>query len=1153
MPSFVHLHVHSTYSLLDGLSSIDGIIETAKSFGMDSIAITDHGVMYGAIEFYERARKAKINPIIGVEAYLAPQSRFDRKTKSDERAYHLVLLAKNYQGYLNLLKLTTIAHLEGYYYKPRIDWQVLEEHHEGLIALSACLQGPLSRRILSQRMDEAKKEALKFAETFGDENFYLEVQSHPGIPEQKIVNDALINLSRELGLKLVATNDSHYLKKEDAMAQDILLCLQNKKLLSDKDRMSFIGEDFSLKSSEEMADKFIDLPEALENTAKIASLCRLEIPTGRIILPRFEVPEGYTPQERLKYLCEQGAKDRYGENFTKEAGERLEYELSVIEKMGFESYFLIVADFVNWAKSNGIVTGPGRGSAAGSIVSYLTNITNVDPLKYGLLFERFLNPERVSMPDIDLDFADTRRDEVLNYVSQKYGQDRVCQIITFGTMAARASIRDVGRVLGLSYEYCDRIAKLIPMFYSLDKALDEVQELKKIYNEDSEAKKLIETAKKLEGVARHASRHACGVIITPEPLTNYLPLQYASSDDREIVSQYSLHSVESIGLLKMDFLGLSNLTTIQNAINLIKKTRGCEIDPENLPLSDKKTFDLLKSGETTGVFQLESQGMRRYLKQLKPTELNDIIAMVSLYRPGPMELIPDYIAGKHGEKKPSYLSPILEPILKETYGIAIYQEQIQRIACDFAGFTLGEGYMLIKAVAKKIKSLLDEQKNKFTESAVKRGHPKSLAEKLFSFIEPFARYGFNKSHATCYALIAFETAYLKANFPQEFMASLLTSDQDNIDRISIEIEECRRVGIQVLPPDVNESEDVFSVVIEEGKPAQKIRFGLKAIKNLGANISETIIGERKANGKFKDLEDFLYRINSKDLNKKSLESLMKAGALDSFADRSELLFNTEKLLHFVRNKHAGSSSGQTDLFAGAVVSMPRLRLDKVPQDFRISELEKLQWEREHLGVFLSRHPLNEFEGKLPHYVKKISEMREAESDGGRESAIAGMVVGIKKMITKTKQNMAFARVEDQSGGIEAIVFPKMLEESEELWREGKMLLIKGKISLKDQDVKILVDSVYDLEKSAPPAPQSGAEKVLTVEVHHPRANPRTFDALKRIFYDNPGKLNVHIKINGENGQGQVIKTNSKISLSNDVEAELVKILGEKSFYLNERT
>src|SRR6056297_92925 len=745
--SFVQLHNHTHYSLLDGLTKIDELVEAVKKEGSPAVAITDHGVMYGVIEFYQKCLKEGIKPIIGMEGYLAPNSRFDKSSKEDKSNYHLLLLAKNNQGYKNLIKLTTLAHLEGFYYKPRMDWEILEKYKEGLIACSACLGGEIPQLIIAGKKEKAKKRIKEYNNLFGQDNFYLEIQPHPNLEHQEEVNTKLIEYSRELGVPLVATTDSHYINKEDAEVQDILLCLQNKKKIEDKDRMSMMEDDFSLKSNREIKEHFKEVPEALENTLKIAEKCNVEIELGKTQLPYFEVPDNFNEDSYLRKLCQDGLKERYGlsyEDIDQERQERLDFELSVIEKMGWPSYFLIVADFVTWAKKQGIVVGPGRGSAAGSFVSYLLGITNLDPLKYDLLFERFLNPERVSMPDIDLDFADTRRDEVIRYVEEKYGKENVAQIITFGTMAARAALRDVGRVLGYSYDYCDRIAKLIPMFSKVEEALEKVEELKEIYQKDEEARKALDYSRKIEGVARHASTHACGVLITKDPLINYTPLQYASSSDRSIVSQYSLHPVEDLGLLKMDFLGLKNLTIIELAINIIKNTQGKEIIINDIPLEDEETYKLFQEGETTGVFQFESSGIKRYLRELKPSQFEDVIAMVALYRPGPMEWIPDYIKGKYGQKEISYLHPKLKPILDKTYGVAIYQEQVMQIARTLAGFSMGEADILRKAMGKKIPELLAKQKENFITGCVKNGINKELAEKIFSFIEPFAGYGFNR-------------------------------------------------------------------------------------------------------------------------------------------------------------------------------------------------------------------------------------------------------------------------------------------------------------------------------------------------------------------------------------------------------------------------
>lgn len=1090
--SFVHLHNHSHYSLLDGLTKLDEMINFAKEQGSPALALTDHGTMYGVIEFYQKAKKAGIKPIIGVEAYLAPNSRHDKNTREDARNRHLVLLAKNETGYKNLIKLTSIAHLEGFYYKPRIDWEVLQEHHEGLIALSACLAGEIPRLINAGKIKEAEKRILDYQNLFGERNYYLEIQDHPELEGQDKINQALISLSHKLKVPLVATNDVHYLKKDDALAQDILLCLQNKKKLSDSDRMTMIGKgDYSMRSNSEMIEAFKDVPEAISNTLKIAEMCSLDLNLGQTELPIFEVPADYDENSYLRKLCEKGLFVKYAlvkkdEIWTSENPskipqgleidkiiERLDYELGVIIKMGWPAYFLIVADFVNWAKDRKIVVGPGRGSAAGSLVCYLTGITNLDPLQYELLFERFLNPDRVSMPDIDLDFADARRAEVLDYVAEKYGHDHVAQIITFGTMAARAAVRDVGRVLDAPYEYCDRISKSIPMFKKLDEALKEVPEVKDIYKED-EAKKIIDFAKKLEGVARHSSTHACGVLITPKPLTEYVPVQYASSSDKTIISQYSLHPVEDLGLLKMDFLGLKNLTIIEAALKIIKNTRGVEINIDTLPLDDKKAYKLFQEGLTTGVFQFESSGMKRYLRELKPTEFEDIIAMVALYRPGPMEWIPDYIAGKHAKKKVSFLHKKLEPILAKTYGVAIYQEQVMQISRALAGFTPGEADVLRKAMGKKIPALLAEQKEKFIDGCVKNGIYKELGEKVFSFIEPFAGYGFNRSHAACYALIGYQTAYLKAHYPVEFMAALLTADQGDTDRIAIEIEECRNMDIKIMPPDINESFGTFTVVssgtkdnkpIDDKEKIDTIRFGLRAVKNVGEHIVEEVIKERKANGPYKDVFDLLERVTDKDLNKKSLESLIKCGALDAYGERGVLLSNLERLLSYNKDWVKNKESKQSSLFADTPsITLSKMTLNPAPD---ADQNEKLAWEKELLGLYVSEHPYNNFRKYLASYATPLSSLKGRRGESA--TVIAGIVSGLKKILTKKGEAMLFVKIEDATQSIEILVFPRTYKETADLWQVGQALIMDGSVSEKDSEVKFLVDRVKPLDYKNPSA------------------------------------------------------------------------------------
>ncbi|MBI5466823.1 MAG: DNA polymerase III subunit alpha [Candidatus Kerfeldbacteria bacterium] len=1130
---FVHLHVHSHYSLLDGLPKVDALVSFAAEQGATALALTDHGALYGAIEFYQLATKAGIKPIIGVETYIAPLGLKNKRAKVDERNHHLVLLAETNVGYQNLLKLVTVAHLEGYYYRPRVDHDLLRAHRQGLIALSGCLKGEIPSAILNDDVAGAEKLIRLYQDIFGPQNFFLELQHHPSMPQQATVNAALITLSKKTGAPLVATADSHYLRPEDQEAQDILLCIHKKKQLADKDRMSMAGDDLSLKSPELMWELFGDTPEALENTVKIAERCQVEIALGQTQLPHYEVPAGKTPMDYLRELAERGIPGRYGQ-VTPAISERLEYELGVIAKTGFASYFLIVQDFVNWAKQHGIVVGPGRGSAAGSIVSYLLNITNVDPLKYDLLFERFLNPERIAMPDIDIDFADIRRDEVLRYVEGKYGHDHVSQIITFGTMAARAAIRDVGRVLGLPYAYCDRVAKLIPMFNTLDVAIADVPELKDIYENDPEAKRLLDSAKKLEGVARHASRHACGVVITKEPLDRYVPVQYAGPDDDSIIAQYSLHPIEDLGLLKMDFLGLSNLTILETCVNLLHHTRRIEIDLDRIPLDDKKTFRLLQRGETTGVFQLESGGIRRYLRDLKPTSLEDIIAMVALYRPGPMELIPQFIDGKHGKIKPTYLDPRLEPILNKTYGVAVYQEQVMQMARDIAGFSLGEADVLRKAVGKKIAKLLKEQREKFIEGAVKNGMKRPVAEKIFDFIEPFARYGFNRSHAACYAVIAYQTAYCKANYPAEFMAALLTSDQHNTDRIAIEIDDARRMGLQVLAPDINESFASFTVVNDEAGQPTRIRFGLSAIKNVGEHLVEAIIKERKAKGSFASLDDFFRRVQHKDLNKKSLESLAKVGALDAFAERQAIIDNLNDLLKYTRLADQEAERRQSSLFAHLPAQhAPTLRLKPATP---APKSQRGLWEKELLGLYISDHPLNEHRHFLNRTTQSIQAAREQKA---RQVKIGGLITTVKRITTRTNETMAFARVEDLSGTVEIVIFPSVYRDTQDFWVAERLVVIEGKSSSKDGEWKLLADKVWDLPQLIAAQPTRAA---IQIAIALETATPALFTSVKELLQAHPGDQTVELLVT-RGTQKKTVPTSQKIALTEELRSALQKLLG----------
>lgn len=1061
---YTHLHVHSHYSLLDGLGKIDGILDRVKELGMDSVALTDHGVMYGAVELFIKAKEKGVKPIIGCEMYVTPNDLHSKNpTAEDRKRYHLILLVKNNEGYHNLMKLVSIAHLEGFYYKPRIDRQTLRKYSKGLIGMSACVEGEIPAQIVMGNYDKAKELALEYKDIFDENGFFLEVQDHPKFSNQKIANDGIFKLSKELGIPVVATCDVHYVNKADADAQDILLCVQTNRKVYEKDRLSMLDFDLHLRSPEEVLSGFPNNPEVLSNTQLVVDQCEFVLKLGETQLPHFDVPEGFTPDSYLRHLCEKGLVKRFGENITEKHRERMEYELSVINNCGYDAYFLIVQDFVNWAKDNGIVVGPGRGSAAGSFVSYLTGITNIDPIEYNLLFERFLNPERVSMPDVDMDFADNRRDEVLNYVRHRFGDDHVSQIITFGTMAARAAIRDTGRALGFPYEFCDKTSKMIPMFTSIKKALEDVPEFRAHYNSGADAKKLIDNAMRLEGVVRHAGMHACGVVITKKPVTEYSPIQNVIGAGREgTVTQYSSSTkssyVEKIGLLKMDFLGLKNLTIIQNTLRIVKKTRKVTVDMDTLPLDDKETFKLLQEAHTTGVFQLESSGMKRYLKMLKPTVFEDIIAMVALYRPGPMDWIPDFISGKHG-RKISYVHPKLEPILKNTYGVAVYQEQVMQIARDLAGFTMGEADVLRKAMGKKIFDLIKEQKIKFVEGCVANNISSEIGERVFSFIEPFAGYGFNRSHAACYALIGYQTAYLKAHFPAEFMAALLTSDQDNIDRIAIEAGECRDMGVEVLAPNINESFEDFAVIVDKDG-TERIRFGFNAIKNVGHVVAHEIVEERKRNGKFKSLGDFLSRVETKDLNKKSIDALAKVGALDELGERNQIIESMENILMFIKNTQKNKNSNQTSLFGEAVLETPKVPLLETEP---ASKRQQLQWEKELLGLYVSGHPALEYQS----YIEKVALPLDKLSQDlvGQKISVGGVIQKAQKILTKNQQTMYFVMLEDMKGKIEMLVFPKVLERIASLWEEEKVILVDGRLSDKDGAYKLIVDDAKEINRA----------------------------------------------------------------------------------------
>lgn len=1049
MPNFTHLHVHSHYSLLDGLSKIDDLIGAAKKQGMDALALTDHGVMYGAIEFYKKARAAGIKPIIGEEVYIAPYGYLSKTRPEDKTRRHLILLAKNNEGYKNLVTLTTKAHLEGFYYKPRIDRELLKTYSNGLLALSGCLNGEISHLITQGNNKEALELALIYQEIFGKGNFYLELQRHPRLKNQEVVNQGLIEISKKTSIPVVASADIHYLHIGDQRAQEILVAINTKKELSDDNRLSMKECDLSFLSLENMQELFSDIPEAIENTQKIKDLCAIDLELGNLKLPTFPLDKGQEEYALLKKLCEEGLAKRYLKEIPG-GRERLDYELSIIEKTHFASYFLIVWDIVRWAKMNGIVVGPGRGSAAGSFVSYLLSITNIDPLKHNLLFERFLNPDRISPPDIDIDFADTRRDEVISYTKHRYGEDRVAQIITFGTIASRGGIRDVGRVLGYPYAFCDRIAKMVPFGLSLSRCLEEVSEFRKFYDTDEKAHELIDLSKKLEGVARHASTHACGVVIAPNPLTEFTPLQYASADDKTLVTQYEMHSVEDLGLLKMDFLGLKNLTIIEDSLRIIKERGKGEVDLETLPMDDEKTFHLLKEAKTKGIFQLESEGMRRYLKELEPSEFNDIVVMISLYRPGPMELIPTYIARKKGEEPVSYLHPKMESALKETYGIMIYQEQLMKIAQDLAGLTLAQADILRKAVGKKIKSLLKEQKTKLIEGMKKNKLSESLAQKIWKLIEPFDRYGFNKSHGTGYALVSYQTAYLKAHYPVEFMIALFNSRQGDTERLAPFIEEARSMGIHVLPPDINESFVNFTPVGED-----TIRFGLKAIKNIGEPILVAIIKEREGGGPFDTIPNFLHRAKHQQLNKKVLESLIKSGALDTLEERATLLENLDLLLRIGQEVRSSELKGQSSLFGPS--STLKIELKPCPPaPFE----KKLSWERELLGLYVSGNPLEKHRSLFDKKLIPLTEI--TEEFANREIVVGGSVEAVKKITTRAGSSMLFVRIKDFTKDFEVTVFPSIVESSGNEFREGNIVAIQGRVEIRQGALSLICKKVKTL-------------------------------------------------------------------------------------------
>ncbi len=1103
---FTHLHVHSEFSLLDGMCRIDKLVARAKALGMESLALTDHGVMYGAIDFYVKAKEAGLRPIIGCEVYIAPESRLNR-VPGEKNNYHLVLLVKNQTGYRNLLQLVTRAHLEGFYYKPRIDKGLLKEYSSGLVALSSCLAGEIPQLITSGRLDEARKAALWYKEVFGD--FYLEIQRHP-IPELERVNSELITMSKELGIPLVASNDVHYINREDAATHDLLLCVGTNTTIKDEKRIKMAGDFFYLRSPEEMAEQYRDLPEALENTQRIARMCDLKLEFGRLHLPEIELPAGKTPDDYLRELCYEGL-PRFYPNPSAEITQRLEYELSVIKQTQFANYILVVWDIITFTKKQGILFGV-RGSAASSIILHCLGITEIDPIAHKLVFERFLNFERKEMPDVDLDFQDDRRDEVIAYVSNKFGQDHVAQIITFGTLGARAAIRDIGRALGMNYGDVDRVARLIPFSpkVTIDDALKQNEELANIYREDPTIRNLIDSAKRVEGISRHASTHAAGVVISKEPLTRYVPLQRTSKGNNEhtMMVQFAMDDVARIGLLKMDFLGLANLTILGKARDLIKDYRGLDIDLYRIPLDDKKTYDLLSSGETAGVFQLEGSGMRRYIKELKPTVFNDITAMVALYRPGPMEHIPTFIKAKNGQEPIRYLHPALAHFLEETYGVIVYQEQVLFIVREFAGYSLGKADIFRKAMGKKILEVLRKEKQSFIEGAKNRGFSADLAEQVFALIEPFAGYAFNKAHAASYALIAYQTAYLKANYPVEYMTALLTVHAGVTEKITTAIGECRRLGIKVLPPDINRSQTYFSIERDErGVPA--IRFGLTSIKNVGVGAVESVITEREKHGLFKSIEDLCRRVDFNNLNRRVMESLIKAGAFDSLGDRGTLLNNVTEILSLAQREQRSRDSGQTTMFNlwGAEVPVPLAKLNL--QEVEVPVKEKLAWEKELMGVYLSEHPFTPYASKIAEDNITLCGQIESEMTG-QTVLVAGMIASVSHLITKSQKPFVKAMLEDLEGSIEVMVWSEVYTETVDLWEEGTIVLIEGRVSTREDTVQISCKkaSRYQPGQTAPKKPSVSEIKPLVVSDGKTTYNGKPFTNNKSVINGKPASVSV---------------------------------------------
>lgn len=1133
MSDFIHLHNHTHYSLLDGAIRVPDLLTATKNFEMPAVAITDHGNMFGAIDFYLSAKKAGVKPLIGSEMYMAPGSRTERKVikkgASEATAYHLVLLAKDTTGFKNLMKLSTISYLEGFYYKPRIDFEVLEKYSEGLVAASACLKGAIPYKIIHDGYDAAREMALRYKDIFGDD-FYIELQNH-GIQEEIDVQDSLIKLARELDIKLIATNDAHYLKREDYEAHDVLLCLQTGKDRDDPKRMRYNTDQLYFKSPAEMKELFKHIPETIETTLEVAEKCDLNLDLSKNFLPRYEIPGEMSMEDYFRQVAYEGLQKRYPE-ITPDLKQRLDYEIKIINQMGFPSYFLIVKDFIDHARNLGIPVGPGRGSAAGSLVAFALGITNVDPIEYDLIFERFLNPERVTMPDIDIDFCYERRNEIIDYVRQKYGEDQVAQIITFGTMAARAVIRDVGRVLKVPLPEVDKIAKMVPnvLKMTLPKALEQVPELNELTKNESIHKKMIQYSLTLEGLARHASTHACGVVITPTHLNDYVPLFKSSEGD--VTTQFEMKFLEEIGVLKMDFLGLRTLTVIDDTLKDLA-AKGIIVDLDKIPTNDPATFDVFAKGNTIGIFQFESSGMQTYLKKLKPTCIADLIAMNALYRPGPMDMIDDFIDRKHGVKKIEYLHPKLEPILKETYGIIVYQEQVMRIASELGGFTLGGADLLRRAMGKKKVELMQQQRKLFVEGALKNGVEEKVANEIFDLMDKFAGYGFNKSHAACYSVVAYQTAYLRAHYPAEFMAANLSSEMGVIDRIVILIEECRKAGINVLPPDVNES-DVKFIATKNG-----IRFGLGAIKNVGVASIKAIVTARESFGKFKTIFEFAREVDLRAVNKKVFESLIQVGAMDSLEGHRAQLFEAIDLaVTYAQRVNADKAMGQTSLF-DVSVNESSIDTPPLPAVTPWDQSESLRREKALLGFYISGHPLEKFAEELRLFssiqVKDLGTLKD-----GLLVQVGGQIVSVKSKFDKKGKMMAFVAFEDFSGMTELLVFSDAFTQYREQLKPDALLMIIGKISCREgEEPKILMDECFPLQYA-----RERFTKDVIITLDSNLLKPENIETVTSFLHRNQGECPLFIRINTPEKNVMIRSKKYKLNPSAEVMKKLKSIVGE---------